>query len=105
MFNVGDLVRRVKILSIGDNNDVGWMTDHTISDDVGIVIEVETPDFDIQIYTLKYPECFVKVLWQAEQGINPLWHWGEELETIKDKKQLTTHFKYVKLYMYLGGVI
>jgi hypothetical protein len=85
MFKVGDLVMRVKKLSFGDESSFEWMVDHTVSDDVGIVLEVEMPEFDIQIYNLEYPECFVKVLWQnAEQAaMNPLWHWGEELELYK----------------------
>tara|TARA_R100000988_G_C3979406_1_gene156070 strand:- start:697 stop:972 length:276 start_codon:yes stop_codon:yes gene_type:complete len=91
MFKVGDLVRRVKTLSLGDNKDIKWLLDHSVSDEVGVVVEVEKPDYDVRIHNLKYPECFVKVLWQtwAETKINPLWHWGEELEIVKKVEKNT----------------
>ena len=85
MFEVGDLVRRIKILNFSVGGEDDLMIDHSVSDDVGIILEIEKADFDTQIYTLKYPECFIKVLWQnSEQSpINPLWHWCEELEVVK----------------------
>ena len=86
MFKVGDLVKRIRTLSLSDGEEFDWMVDHTVSEDVGIVLEIERPELDVEVYTLKYPECFVKVMWQAGEGINPLWHWGEELEAINEKK-------------------
>ena len=82
MFKVGDLVRRVRKLQIGEGKEVDWITDHTVPDAVGVVFEVEKPDFP-RLYHLEYPECFVKVLWQdTTSALNPLWHWGEELQVI-----------------------
>ena len=85
MFKVGDLVKRIKVLNFSAEEKVDLMIDHTISDDVGIILEIEKAEIDNRIYTLRYPECFIKVLWQGGKGINPLWHWGEELEAINEK--------------------
>ena len=85
MFNVGDLVKRIRTLNFGSDPSSYLIIDHTISEDVGIVLEVEEPKIDVEIYNLKYPECFVKVLWQTtnQPSLNPAWHWGEELELYK----------------------
>ncbi len=85
MVKVGDLVRRVKVLSLGEDKNMRWLLDHSVSDSVGVVLEVEEPSFDIRLNNLDYPDCFVKVLWQIpkDSTINPLWHWGEELEVIQ----------------------
>ncbi len=85
MYKVGDLVRRVKVLSLGEDKDMRWLLDHSVSDSVGVILEVEEPSFDIRINNLNYPECFVKVLWQntLANSLNPMWHWGEELEVIQ----------------------
>jgi|TARA_R100000152_G_C6748055_1_gene171641 hypothetical protein len=85
MFKVGDLVKRIKMLNFNVGCEDDLMIDHTISDDVGIILEIEKAELDTQLYTLQYPECFIKVLWQSSEksAINPLWHWGEELEIVK----------------------
>jgi hypothetical protein len=91
MVKVGDLVRRVKVLSLGEDKDMKWLLDHSVSDAVGVVLEVERPNFDVRLNNLDYPECFVKVLWQNAgiSTVNPLWHWGEELEIIKKAEENT----------------
>tara|TARA_R100000030_G_C3146650_1_gene97132 strand:+ start:144 stop:419 length:276 start_codon:yes stop_codon:yes gene_type:complete len=91
MIKVGDLVKRVKTLSLDGNSNGKWLLDHSISDSVGVVLEVEKPNFNIRIKELNYPECFVKVLWQTNSvsSINPMWHWGEELKVIKKTEENT----------------
>jgi ABC-type dipeptide/oligopeptide/nickel transport system ATPase subunit len=65
-----------------------WLLDHSVSDSVGVVLEVEEPTFEIKLNSLNYPECFVKVLWQdTTSSLNPLWHWGEELEIVKKTEE------------------
>ena len=47
MFKVGDLVRRVKTLSLGDDKDIKWLLDHSVSVDVGVVMETGCfPDWE-----------------------------------------------------------
>ncbi len=89
MYKVGDLVRRVKVLSLGEDKDMRWLLDHSVSDSVGVVLEIEEPDFDVRLNNLEYPNCFVKVLWQStlDPTLNPLWHWGEELEIVKKAEE------------------
>ena len=89
MYKVGDLVRRVKVLSLGEDKDMRWLLDHSVSDSVGVVLEIEEPNFDVRLNNLKYPNCFVKVLWQStlDPTLNPLWHWGEELEIVKKAEE------------------
>ena len=89
MVKVGDLVRRVKVLSLGEDKNMKWLLDHSVSDSVGVVLEGEEPSFDIRLNNLDYPDCFVKVLWQMpkDKTINPLWHWGEELEIVKKTEE------------------
>jgi len=52
MYKVGDLVRRVKVLSLGEDKDMKWLLDHSVSDSVGVILEVEEPSFDIRINNL-----------------------------------------------------
>jgi|TARA_B100000287_G_C20562810_1_gene753169 hypothetical protein len=89
MFKVGDLVRRVKVLSLGEDKDMKWLLDHSVSDSVGVVLEIEEPSFDVVLNNLEYPNCFVKVLWQSvsDPALNPIWHWGEELEVVKKTEE------------------
>lgn len=89
MYKVGDLVRRVKVLSLGEDKDMRWLLDHSVSDSVGVVLEIEEPNFDVRLNNLEYPNCFVKVLWQStlDPTLNPLWHWGEELEIVKKAEE------------------
>ena len=89
MYKVGDLVRRVKVLSLGEDKDMRWLLDHSVSDSVGVVLEVEEPNFDIRLNNLEYPECFVKVLWQTtlDPALKTMWHWGEELEIVKKTEE------------------
>jgi|TARA_R100001463_G_scaffold115513_1_gene170735 hypothetical protein len=89
MYKVGDLVRRVKVLSLGEDKDMRWLLDHSVSDSVGVVLEVEEPNFEIRLNTLEYPECFVKVLWQTtlDPALKTMWHWGEELEIVKKTEE------------------
>ena len=90
MFKVGNLVRRVKVLSLGEDKDMKWLLDHSVSDSVGVVLEVEKPTFDVKLNNLSYPDCFVKVLWQdITSNINPIWHWSEELEIVKKTEEST----------------
>ena len=91
MIKVGDLVKRVKTLSLGENSNGKWLLDHSISDSAGVVLEVEKPTFDAKIKELSYPDCFVKVLWQTNSvsSINPMWHWSEELKIIKKTEENT----------------
>ena len=91
MIKVGDLVKRVKTLSLGGNSNGKWLLDHSVSDAVGVVLEVEHPDFDVRVSNLDYPDCFVKVLWQTNSisSVNPLWHWSEELEIVKKAEENT----------------
>ena len=89
MIDVGDLVKRVKVLSLGEDKNMRWLLDHSVSDAVGVVLEVEHPDFDVRVNNLDYPDCFVKVLWQTNSisSVNPLWHWSEELEIVKKAEE------------------
>lgn len=89
MFNVGDLVKRIRTLNFGADPSNDLIIDHTISEDVGIVLEVEKAKLDVEVYNLKYPECFVKVLWRTTEqpSLNPAWHWGEELELYKKTEE------------------
>jgi hypothetical protein len=91
MIDVGDLVKRVKVLSLGEDKNMRWLLDHSVSDAVGVVLEVEHPDFDVRVSNLDYPDCFVKVLWQTNSisSVNPLWHWSEELEIVKKAEENT----------------
>ena len=85
MFKKGDLVKRVKILSVTDE-DYEWVVDENIENDFGIVLDVETPKYDVMVSHMEYPECFVKVLWQKNDW-GPMWHWAEELKVIKNNKK------------------
>jgi len=85
MFKVGDLVKRVKILSVTDF-DYEWIADEHVENDFGIVLDVETPKYDVMVSHMEYPECFVKVLWQKNDW-GPMWHWAEELKVIKNNKK------------------
>ena len=86
MFKVGDLVQRVKVIESGSmSGSFQWILSDEYKDDIGIVIEVETPEYDSMLFDMTYPECFVKVKWQKNTAYGPIWHWGEELTVIKSK--------------------
>ena len=80
MFNVGDLVRRIKVLSI-TGIDSEWV-DYEDPSDYGIVIDIEEPINESKLLDLTYPEVFVKVFWQ-KNDIGAIWHWGDEIIVIK----------------------
>ena len=87
MIKVGDLVKRVKtIASDSVSGSFQWILTDEFLDDIGIVLEVETPEYDSKIFDMTYPECFIKVKWQKNTAFGPIWHWGEELTTIKQRK-------------------
>jgi hypothetical protein len=84
MFNIGDLVRRVKILSVTDI-DYEWISYEGADKAYGIILDIERAVYETKVINLKYPEIFVKVLWQ-QNDYGAIWHWGEEISLIKRGK-------------------
>ena len=88
MVKVGDLVKRVAVLSM-ENDEFGWTLTDEFPDDIGIIISVECPSYD---YPGREEEeildigCFVYVLWQRADYGGPVWHWSEELLVINEIK-------------------
>jgi|TARA_R110000737_G_scaffold124963_1_gene157390 hypothetical protein len=79
MIEVGDLVKRIALLSVMDN-EFGWAM-YDFPDDIGIVLAVEVAtyegledDFDTG--------SFIKVMWQNGDYDGPVWHWSEEISII-----------------------
>jgi hypothetical protein len=86
MIVVGDLVKRVAVLSVIDN-EFGWVLTDEFPDDVGIVLSVEMPLYkysDGEEEDILNAECFVKVLWQKTNYGGPVWHWSEEISVINE---------------------
>ena len=80
MFKVGDLVRRIKVLSVTDIASE-W-ADSNDPNGYGVVIDIEEPINESKLLDLTYPEIFVKVLWQKNE-YGALWHWGDEISLIR----------------------
>jgi len=80
MFKVGDLVRRIKVLSVTDI-DSEWV-DYDDPSDYGIVIDIEKPIHESKLLNLTHPEMFIKVYWQKNE-YGAIWHWGDELSLIR----------------------
>ena len=86
MIEVGDLVKRVAVLSV-INNEFGWVLTDEFPDDVGIVLDVEMPLYKYSDGEEEYimdAGCFVKVLWQKTNYGGPVWHWSEEISVINE---------------------
>jgi len=84
MIGVGDLVKRIAVLSVA-NDEFGWVLTDEFPDDVGIIISVEFPSYqysDGEEEEIMDIGCFVYVLWQREEYGGPVWHWSEELQVI-----------------------
>jgi hypothetical protein len=81
MFQLGDLVRRIKILSVTDI-DYEWIEYENPNDEFGIVVDIEEPIHQTKLLNLNYPEVFVKVYWQGNDS-GALWHWGDEITIVK----------------------
>ena len=81
MFKVGDLVRRIKVLSVTDT-DSEWVEHDNPNGDYGVVIDIEEPVRESKLLDLAYPEVFVKVFWQKNE-YGAIWHWGDEISLIK----------------------
>jgi hypothetical protein len=80
MFKVGDLVRRIKVLSVTDI-DSEWVA-YDDPTDYGVVIDIEEPIHESKLLNLIYPEMFIKVYWQKNE-YGAIWHWGDELSLIQ----------------------
>jgi len=80
MFKVGDLVRRIKILSV-TKVDHEWVNVNP-NDEYGIVVDIEEPIHQSKLLDINYPEVFVKVYWQKNDN-GALWHWGDEILIVK----------------------
>ena len=81
MFKVGDLVRRIKVLSV-TGIDSEWVEYDNPNGDYGIIIDIEEPINESKLLDLTYPEVFVKVFWQ-KNDIGAIWHWGDEIIVVK----------------------
>ena len=81
MFKLGDLVKRVKILSVTDI-DYEWISYNGDDKEYGVIVDIEKPVYETKVYNLEYPECFVKVFWQ-KGDIGAIWHWGDEIAVVK----------------------
>lgn len=81
MFKLGDLVKRVKVLSV-DNYGYEWV-DYKFPNEVyGVIVDIEDPVIESKNLNIDYPEVFVKVLWQStDYGAS--WHWGDEVSLVK----------------------
>jgi len=80
MFKIGDLVRRVKILSVTEN-DSAWV-DYDDPNDCGVIVDIEKPIHETKLLNLTYPQMFVKVHWQTKD-YGAIWHWGDEVVVIR----------------------
>jgi|ETNvirenome_6_85_1030632.scaffolds.fasta_scaffold31105_5 hypothetical protein len=83
MVKVGDLVKRIAVLSVA-NDEYGWVLTDDFPDDVGIVLAVEEPLYRESEDGKEETEfgCFIKVFWQTRDFNGPVWHWSEEIEVI-----------------------
>ena len=86
MIVVGDLVKRVAVLSVMDG-EFGWTLTDEFPDDVGIVIDIEEPMYkpkEDRVGDILDTGCFIKVLWQKTNYGGPVWHWSEEISVINE---------------------
>ena len=81
MFKVGDLVRRIKVLSV-IGIDSEWVEYDNPTGDYGVIIDIEEPVSESRLLSLTYPEVFIKVFWQ-KNNIGAIWHWGDEIIVVK----------------------
>ena len=83
MIGVGDLVKRIAVLSVS-NDEFGWVLTDEFPDDIGIILSVEFPSYQYSDGEEEIMDigCFVYVLWQNGQYGGPVWHWSEELQVI-----------------------
>tara|TARA_R110000782_G_scaffold117477_1_gene207872 strand:+ start:75 stop:344 length:270 start_codon:yes stop_codon:yes gene_type:complete len=84
MINVGDLVKRVAVLSVIDD-EFGWTLTDEFPDAVGIVLAIEQPTYEspeVISEDILSIGCFIKVIWQTREYGGPVWHWSEELLVI-----------------------
>jgi len=81
MINIGDLVKRIAVLSVIDDH-FGWVLTDDFPDNVGIVLSTEEPLYDTEegdIDNVLNTGYFVEVVWQRGDYAGPVWHWSEEL--------------------------
>jgi hypothetical protein len=81
MFKVGDLVRRIKVLSV-IGIDSEWVEYDNPAIDYGVIIDIEEPVNESKLLSLTYPEVFIKVFWQ-KNNFGAIWHWGDEIIVVK----------------------
>ena len=81
MFKVGDLVRRIKVLSV-IGIDSEWVEYDNPAIDYGVIIDIEEPVNESKLLNLAYPEVFIKVFWQ-KNDFGAIWHWGDEIIVVK----------------------
>ena len=84
MIKVGDLVKRIAVLSVIDDH-FGWVLTDDFPNDVGIVVSIEEPrplDEEDDIDDILNAGYFVEVVWQRRDYGGVVWHWSEELLVI-----------------------
>ena len=81
MFKLGDLVKRVKVLSV-DNYDYEWIGCEFPSEEYGVIVDIEEPIVESKSLNIEHPEVFIKVLWQRTD-FGASWHWGDEVSLVK----------------------
>ena len=81
MFKIGDLVRRIKVLSV-IGIDSEWIEYDNPNGDYGVIIDIEQPINESKLLDLAYPEVFVKVFWQ-KNDFGAIWHRGDEIIVVK----------------------
>tara|TARA_R100000008_G_scaffold82383_1_gene66621 strand:+ start:1172 stop:1432 length:261 start_codon:yes stop_codon:yes gene_type:complete len=81
MFVLGDLVKRVKVLSV-ENHDYEWIECEFPTEEYGVIIDIEEATLEAERLNIDYPEVFIKVLWQNKE-FGASWHWGDEVIVIK----------------------
>ena len=81
MFKIGDLVRRIKVLSV-IGIDSEWVEYDNPAIDYGVIIDIEEPVNESKLLNLTYPEVFIKVFWQ-KNNFGAIWHWGDEIIVVK----------------------
>ena len=79
MFKTGDLVRRVKVLSVTESY-YNWMPYDAPVNEYGVVVDIEKPIDDYGVSD--EDEIFVKILWQ-DPVVGATWHWGDEISLVK----------------------
>tara|TARA_R110000772_G_scaffold228522_1_gene339224 strand:- start:42 stop:299 length:258 start_codon:yes stop_codon:yes gene_type:complete len=80
MIEVGDLVKRIALLSVV-GNEFGWAM-YDFPDDIGIVLAVEVATYEGLEDESLDTGSFIKVMWQNGVYDGGVWHWSEELSII-----------------------